>query len=154
ERQRLQTSLCDLGAAVLAEPVAAVVDARERFVDGFELAAIAVVQDVADLPIARVAGEVIGVHALVLLRITALVETLLNVLQKLRPHGLERFARLLEDGFPHGRAAESKGSARWCQRREASLPASRRRRRRRCGRARSHRASPGPAPGPNRRSRG
>src|SRR4029077_13061664 len=65
EGQRLEARLGDVGLAALAHAIAAVVDASEGVVDRLQLVAVAIGQDDVDLAIARVARQVVGVHALV-----------------------------------------------------------------------------------------
>src|SRR5207247_7560256 len=85
EGQRLEARLGDVGLAALAHPVAAVVDAGERVVDRLQLVAVAVGPDHVDLAVARVAREVVGVHALVLGLLPALVRLFLHVAEQLCP---------------------------------------------------------------------
>ena len=95
ERERGQAGFGDVALAVFAHAVGAVIDAADGFVDGLHLVAVAVGEDAADLAVARIAGEVIGIHALVLLLIAPVAQILADVAQELGAHRFEGFPRLL-----------------------------------------------------------
>src|SRR5439155_27227669 len=88
EGQGLESALGDVRLTALAHTVGAVLDARERVVDRLELVAITVGEDQVGLAVARVAREVVGVHALVLAQLAALVQLGLHGPQELRTHAL------------------------------------------------------------------
>src|SRR5205085_9886093 len=98
----LEASLGDFLLAALADAVGAFLDAVERVLDRLELAAVAVGEDEVDLALALLAGEIVRVHALVLGRLTALFQILLNLGQELALHGFECFASGFQEGFAHG----------------------------------------------------
>src|SRR4029077_1060465 len=84
-----------------AHAVGPVVDARQSVVDGLQLVAVAVGEDEVDLAIARVAGEIVGVHALVLVHLTPLMQIRLHAAQELRGRVLEGLARLFQERLAH-----------------------------------------------------
>ena len=75
----LEPLLGDVELADLADAVRARVDALEGLVDRLQLGAIAIGQDQADVPIPLLAGQVVGVHAFVLLALAARLGLVLDV---------------------------------------------------------------------------
>src|SRR5207247_1179329 len=126
EGQRSEARLGDVGLAALAHAVAAVVDAGERVVDRLEFVAVAVGQDHVDLVVARVAREVVGVHALVLGLLAALVQLRLHVAEELAPHLLQGLADFLQERLAHAgfrlRGAANLSPGRGCVNRNLQAP--------------------------------
>src|SRR5262249_512016 len=99
--KRLQPCLGNLALAALADAIASIVHATERLIDGLHLLAIPIAQDEIDLLVPSVAGEVVGVHALVFARVADLVQVLLNAAEELRTHLFERVPGFLEKRLAH-----------------------------------------------------
>src|SRR5580698_9044296 len=91
ERQRFETLFTDFETARFADAIAAVTEPRQRVIDILDFGALAIRQDEVDLAIALLGGEVVGVHALVLV---ALALRLLSGI-----HLLEEFGFSLEHVF-------------------------------------------------------
>src|SRR5262249_25762269 len=99
--KRLQPCLGNLALAALADAIASIVHATERLIDGLHPLAIPIAQDEIDLLVPSVAGEVVGVHALVFARVADLVQVLLNAAEELRTHLFERVPGFLEKRLAH-----------------------------------------------------
>src|SRR5262249_12964069 len=101
EGKRLEPGLGDVRLAAFAHAVRPALDPGQGVVDGEHLVTIPIGQDQVDLTVTGVAGQVVGVHPLVLGLLPPLVELRLHAAKQLAPHVLEGFARLFEEGLPH-----------------------------------------------------
>src|SRR5439155_6959226 len=99
ERHGLQPLCGDLALAAFANAVRSLVDALERLIDGLDLRAISIREEVVDFAIAFFARDVVSVAAIVLLPFAVLLEIVANAAQDLRLHVEEGFLGLLEKCF-------------------------------------------------------
>src|SRR5208337_4014268 len=109
ERHRLHPFLANLESARLAHAVTALVQPLECVIDLFDFRAAAVGEDEIDLAVALLGGEVIGVHALVLVALTLGLELRLHLAEQLGLHIGQVLADLGEKPLAAGRAGFGAG---------------------------------------------